>query len=80
MGFQTFLCKANTRKFFANARKFSTKAKKFSAKFDVFRLKHFMIAPGRDVNASLQVKTGPVHNLSAFGPDLQNRDHVTFGD
>jgi len=57
-----------------------TKAEKFSAKFDLFRLKRFMFALGREVNASLQVETGSIHHLSAFGPDLQNGDHVTLID
>ena len=53
-----------------------TKAEKFSAKFDVFRLKRFMLESERDVNASLQVTLGSMHDSSAFGHDLQNRDHV----
>jgi len=57
-----------------------TKAKKFSAKFNVFRLKHFMLEPERDLNASLQVETGSIQNFLAFGPDLQNRDHVVLVD
>jgi hypothetical protein len=57
-----------------------TKAEKFSAKFDVLRLKRVMPAPGLDVNASLQVKTGSLHNSPAFGRDLHNRDHVKLFD
>jgi hypothetical protein len=60
----------------AKARKFFIEAKKFSAKFNVFRLKRFMLEPGRDVNASLQVKKASMHKLLALGPDLQNRDYV----
>src|ERR1043165_655572 len=43
----TVFCEA--RKFFANAGKYLTEAKKFSAKSDVFRSKHFMVEPLRDV-------------------------------
>ena len=53
-----------------------TKAEKFSARFDVFRLKRFMLKSERDVNASLQVTTGSMHDSSASGRDLHNRDHV----
>ena len=68
----------NTRKFFAKARKFLTKARKFQAKFDVFRLKHYLLKPRFDMNASLQVEIAVMHDWLAFGPDLQNRDHVKF--
>jgi len=68
------------RKLFANARKFFPKAKKFSEKFDTFRSKHFMIDPERVMNASLQVKTGSMHNLLAFSHELQKSDHVTLVD
>jgi hypothetical protein len=57
-----------------------TKAEKFAGKFDVFRLKHFMLATGRDVNACLQVKTRSLRDTSAFGPDLQKSDRVTLFD
>jgi hypothetical protein len=57
-----------------------TKAKKFSEKFDVFRLKRFMFGTKLDVNASLQVTTGSMHDSSAFGRDLLTRDHVVFFD
>jgi len=60
--------------------KFFAKAKKFSGKFDVFALRHFMLDPERVMNASLQVKTGSMHNLSAFIHDLQKSDHVKFFD
>jgi hypothetical protein len=56
------------------------KAKKFSEKFDVFRLKRFMLESELDVNASLHVKTGTMHDSSAFGRDLQNGDHVMLFD
>ena len=62
------------------ARKFLTKAEKFRAKFYVFRLKLVMPRPRRDVNACLQVKTGSMLYLSAFGHDLQNLDHVKLVD
>ena len=39
-----------------------------------------MLAPERDVNSSLQVKTAGIHNSSAFGRDLQNNDHVKLFD
>ena len=68
------------RKFSAKARKFWTKAKKFSAKFNVFRSKRVKPERGRDVNASLQVKTDCLHNLSSFDHDLQNRDRVKLVD
>jgi hypothetical protein len=68
------------RKFFAKARKFLTKAEKFWGKFDVFGLKHFMLDPGRDVNAFLQVKPRSMQNLFAVGLDLQKGDHVTLVD
>jgi hypothetical protein len=67
---------APARKFFAKAGKFSSKARKFAAKFDVFRFKHFMSEPKRDVNQSSQIETDAMHNLSGFGPDLQARTHV----
>lgn len=35
-----------------------------------------MFEPKRDVNASLQVEHGSIHNLSAVDLDLHNRDHV----
>ena len=71
-------CSSKAGKFFANARKFLTKAKKFSEKFDVFSLRPVTFQSERDVNASLQVMTGSTHDVSAFGLELQNRDHVTF--
>ena len=46
----------------------------------MFRSKRVKPEPGRDMNVSLQVKTGRMHNLSAFDPDLQNRDHVELID
>ena len=70
----------NARKFFARAGKCLPKAEKFAGKFDVFRLKHFMLATGRDVNASLQVKTRSMRDTSAFGPDLHKSDRVTLFD
>jgi len=45
-----------------------TKAEKFSEKFDVFRLKRFMLEPGRDVNACLQVKPRSMHFSFAVLP------------
>ena len=57
-----------------------TKAEKFAGKFDVFRLKHFMLATGRDVNASLQVMTRSMHDTSAFGPELRKSDRVKLFD
>ena len=62
------------------AGKFLTKAGKFFGKFDVFRLKHFTLESERDMNACLQVKTASLHNLSAFGRELQNRNHVKLFD
>ena len=57
-----------------------TKAGKFFGKFDMIRLKHFMLESERDMNACLQVKTTSMHNLSAFGRELQNRNHVKLFD
>jgi len=65
---------------FFKAGKFLAKAKKFSGKFDVFALRHFMLDPERVMNTCLQVKTGSMHNLSAFIHDLQKSDHVKFFD
>ena len=65
-------------KFRKKARKYFPEAEKFSAKFDTFRFKHVMLERERDVNSSLQVKSGGQHDWSAFGPDLRNRDHVTL--
>jgi hypothetical protein len=56
------------------------KAGKISRKFNVFRLKHFMLEPGHDVNASLQVKPRSMHNSLEVGLDLQNCDHVKLVD
>lgn len=39
-----------------------------------------MLAPERDVNSPLQVKTASTHNSLAFGRDLQNNDHVKLFD
>ena len=63
------LCKAG--KFFAKAGKFLTKAEKFSAKFDVFRLKRFKLKSELDVNASLQVTTGSMHDSAALVRDCR---------
>ena len=70
----------NLRICFLHSQEVFAKAGKFSGKFDVFALKHVMIDPERVMHASLQVKTGSMHNLSAFIHDLQNRDHVTLID
>ena len=39
-----------------------------------------MLEAELDVNASLQVKTGSMHDSSAVGRDLQKREHVTLFD
>jgi hypothetical protein len=39
-----------------------------------------MIDPERVMNASLQVKTGSMHNLLAFSHELQKSDHVALVD
>lgn len=62
--------------FCRKARKFLTRAEKFCAKFDTFALKRVMSGPRRNVNASLQVKTGSRHNLLAFDHDVHQCHHV----
>ena len=67
-------------KFSAKARKLRRKAQKLPAKFDVSYSKLSLLEPELDVNASLQVETGRPHDVRAFDPDLQNRDHVLLFD
>ena len=72
-------CGRELGSFSEKAGKFLTKAKEFS-EFDVFSLKLVTFQSERDVNASLQVMTASTHDVSAFGLELQNPDHVTFSD
>ena len=67
---------AITRKFFAKAKKFSPTAGKIPAKFDVFCSRRSVLHSALDVNSFLQVKDDDMHDRSAPGSDLQNRDHV----
>ena len=63
-------------KFFGKAKKFLTTAEKFRTKFDVFWRRSSMLWPRFDANASLHVKTGKMLNLSLFGHELPDCDHV----
>lgn len=42
----------------------------------MFGLKHFMFESELDMNQSLQVETGIIHDRSAVSLDLQKPDHV----
>jgi hypothetical protein len=66
--------------FSANAGKFLLAADKLPAKFDAFESRRSLLESARDVNASLQVEPGPMHDARAFGSEVHDHDHVKLFD